>query len=435
MFLGSTMLEVIIGLVFVFSLISLLATAIQEFIARIFALRSRNLKAGIKNLLAGDDDLRKALYDHPLIAALGNKTFNQDGGRLFKLWNQGDKAQSKPKWGGPEYIPSRTFAIALLDQLKEEAAKVDTAPLTTVLEELGQQQNPNLEKIRQKLIEDLNNASKDVKSAIQLYPKSEKVNKALAALIDAPGQSLTADAQELVKNLPEGPAKQQLLAYLTSTSASVDSIVKSVEAWYDDVMKQVLGWYKRKAQLILLVIGFAIAIGGNIDTISIYSALSRDATLRAAIVQSAGEFVQSPPAIPTPMPAESVESGEAITNTGALTNTGTITETETQIVQLQQKFQALNLPAGWVLWPPETKYDCSDINKALGCSQVLRPVPWTNDQEKVSLLQNLPSKIVGWLVTALAVTIGAPFWFDLLSKLVNLRSGFKPPDEDSSKKE
>ncbi|MEO8630927.1 MAG: hypothetical protein ABI612_22940 [Betaproteobacteria bacterium] len=36
-------------------------------------------------------------------------------------------------------------------------------------------------------------------------------------------------------------------------------------------------------------------------------------------------------------------------------------------------------------------------------------------------------KIIGWLITGLAVTLGALFWFDLLNKLVNLRgSGPKP---------
>ena len=36
-------------------------------------------------------------------------------------------------------------------------------------------------------------------------------------------------------------------------------------------------------------------------------------------------------------------------------------------------------------------------------------------------------KSVGWLMTALAITLGAPFWFDLLQKFMSLRtSGNKP---------
>jgi hypothetical protein len=36
--------------------------------------------------------------------------------------------------------------------------------------------------------------------------------------------------------------------------------------------------------------------------------------------------------------------------------------------------------------------------------------------------------VLGWLIAALAVTLGAPFWFDLLSKLVSVR-GCKQNDQ------
>jgi hypothetical protein len=37
----------------------------------------------------------------------------------------------------------------------------------------------------------------------------------------------------------------------------------------------------------------------------------------------------------------------------------------------------------------------------------------------------------GWLITAAALSLGAPFWFDLLNKLVNLRQTGLPPNADS----
>jgi len=41
-----------------------------------------------------------------------------------------------------------------------------------------------------------------------------------------------------------------------------------------------------------------------------------------------------------------------------------------------------------------------------------------------------PRKWIGFLITALAMTLGAPFWFDLLNKLVNIRSGGNKPKEN-----
>jgi hypothetical protein len=44
-------------------------------------------------------------------------------------------------------------------------------------------------------------------------------------------------------------------------------------------------------------------------------------------------------------------------------------------------------------------------------------------------------RLPGWLLTALAITLGAPFWFDLLNKIMVIRSTVKPheksPEESS----
>jgi hypothetical protein len=37
---------------------------------------------------------------------------------------------------------------------------------------------------------------------------------------------------------------------------------------------------------------------------------------------------------------------------------------------------------------------------------------------------------LGWLITAFAVSLGAPFWFDLLNKFVNVRASGKAPEEE-----
>ena len=44
-----------------------------------------------------------------------------------------------------------------------------------------------------------------------------------------------------------------------------------------------------------------------------------------------------------------------------------------------------------------------------------------------------PRKWLGFLITAFAISLGAPFWFDLLNKFINLRvSGAKPDDKSST---
>ncbi|TMC95389.1 MAG: hypothetical protein E6J11_13730, partial [Chloroflexi bacterium] len=75
---GSYVLEVAIGLVFVYMLVSLLCSTINEqVIARFFNLRANTLEAGIKNMLAAIgtpggalDTVVEQVYENPRIKAL-----------------------------------------------------------------------------------------------------------------------------------------------------------------------------------------------------------------------------------------------------------------------------------------------------------------------------------------------------------------------------
>ena len=109
---GWAALDVAIGLFFMYLLLSMIGTAIQEAIASLLKLRASNLFQGIANLLNDDNltkvkqfkDLASAVYDHPTIKSLYRSDRRILGVRL----------ESRPS-----YIPSRTFLIALLDEIRK----------------------------------------------------------------------------------------------------------------------------------------------------------------------------------------------------------------------------------------------------------------------------------------------------------------------------
>lgn len=158
----------------------------------------------------------------------------------------------------------------------------------------------------------------------------------------------------------------EVLALLIN-KANIDPAkeMASIEKWYNDTMECVSGWYKRKVQLIIFVLGFVIAVGLNIDTISIVNGLLHNSVLQAALV-SAAQGTASSPSIP-----------------GIEVLQRSFGEIQPLIV-----WSTSTLPTdfgGWVL------------------------------------------KIVGLLITTFAVSLGAPFWFDLLNKFTGLRlSGPRP---------
>lgn len=101
--LGSTVLEVAVGLSFCFGSVALIVTTLQEALASVFRLRANTLLAGIKTMLndPGFNQLAQAVYTHPLVNPHG----------------AGNEHASRP---GPSYIEPLHFAIALVDSIQKD---------------------------------------------------------------------------------------------------------------------------------------------------------------------------------------------------------------------------------------------------------------------------------------------------------------------------
>jgi len=349
---GSEMLEVAIGLVFVYLLLSLICSVLNEWIARVFGMRSKTLKSGIRALLADDQAVEK-LYGHTIIKGLAQQGWYNDLVNLIRRLPLVEKVVQESE-AVPSYISGQDFALALFDTLQEAG-------------------NPNSGKNVQVSADDIDADGKS--KALQRY--AGDAFKDLEAGIDG----VIADEE----------ARKALRAILNSVKAETDrwdeaiaTARASVEQWFDLQMERVTGWYRRQAQLIILVLALIVSFTLNTDTLMMANRLSSDARLRAEVVAAAVQTSKEP------LPAG---SDTPLTRVG----------------ELQAELQQLGLPVGWVQASDEYEDP--------------REVP--NDQ------QGWFYKILGLLVTGLAVSLGAPFWFDLLNKLVNLRTTGKKPAESS----
>ncbi len=133
-------LDIIIGLVFIYLTLSLLASEIQELITTIMQWRAAHLKKSIETLIAGDPNLREDplqfkkirklsnyLYAHPLIKNLNyqaqdpiEKSFRRVVGQIGKFFSsliKNDNIFGEAS-SAPSYIPSETFATSLIETLK-----------------------------------------------------------------------------------------------------------------------------------------------------------------------------------------------------------------------------------------------------------------------------------------------------------------------------
>jgi hypothetical protein len=101
--LGSTVLEVAIGLTFCYGTVALIVSTLQEALAAAFRLRANTLLAGVKSMLNDSrfDGLARAVYQHPLVNPHAD----------------GTQPSERDMRTRPSYIEPAHFAIALVDSL------------------------------------------------------------------------------------------------------------------------------------------------------------------------------------------------------------------------------------------------------------------------------------------------------------------------------
>jgi len=321
---ASPAVDVALGLIFLFVLLSLICSTINEMIAGVLSWRARFLEEGIRSMLAGSADLKSVdglidqLAAHPLIQGkvATPKTGEPKGlrGRMARL----RRKVSKPHVF-PSYLNKGTFALVFLDTFAQ----------------------PDLDD------------SRDVLRRARGY----------------------------VEELGErSPVRRVLISFLDKADGNVDRFRESLESWYDLTMNRVSGWYKRRTQLALIVIATIVTLLANADTLQLGKALWNDDAVRASVVAQA---------------QRAVDQGNAEPDVGS----GVSESAETLSDQVAD-VSALELPLGWSTDPDDPR--------------------WFDDW------QGAVGKVLGLLATVLALTLGAPFWFDLLSRVSRIRTSGKP---------
>jgi len=462
-------LEVAVGLVFMWLVISLAAMQFQEWIANLLNWRSNDLKTAIRKLLS-DNTLTEQFYDHQIVRSLSKQMnwwerFSAWFGNLFR------RVFKRPLIldNIPSYIPANDFAMVVFDLVMK--AGEDQKPIDEVFNILIADINqPGLLKLS---AEQKHDASEELKS-IRRVARNVALSDLSEAMVDSVKAELdrfSATYPELkekvdhavwnvineyyrkILQLPSGdpggtPPREQTLRKLRvgilalettnpKLSESLRTLItgteeyifekeralayarKQVETWFNNSMDRLSGWYKRKAQLTSFLIGLALALLLNVDSIQLASSLWREPTLRQALVQNADQFILDTRELTT----DPAQPGEIVT-------------------ALQAELDALNIPFGWDLEPIEAAPtgERGELLCALipGEDQVWG-IPEQDSDGKVIACQsfvNLPQGIGGWLgkiagilMTSAAAAQGAPFWFDVLKRLINVRSSGANPNE------
>ena len=189
-----------------------------------------------------------------------------------------------------------------------------------------------------------------------------------------------------------------------------------VENWYDNSMLRAKGVYKRNARLVAIIIGFVIAIAANADTFHIVDRLSKDQVLRESVSSYAEEV------------RDKAKSD--------FEKTGKVSSTIKQDIDKKIK-EEISLPLGW-----NKQNSTEERFSRHHVFSLFDEDDGKKDGKKIETkyLFLFPKSILtvcGWLVSAIAISMGSSFWFDLLGKFIDIKNvGKKTPessDANSSK--
>ena len=442
---GNVSLDIFIGLIFIYLLYSLLASVLMEVIAQHFKLRGKMLKKAIRVMLedwtsdgvnqskskTNDQEIKKTLadtfYEHPSIKYLAEEP----------------DAKSKPS-----YIEPQNFSTTLISILRGRQYDGSTPVMTNIYQ--------------------------------ALYPNGTANDEPIIVEPDDKGNG--------AKICPE--TLRQLRQLYIDSQRDTDRFRALLENWFNETMERNNGWYVKQTKNILFAIGFILAIWGNVDSIKIYHILANNNTARELLankaVQSyqgygdAVDVLREKSESDGTVTASATSQGENTTTTLTLSpSTGnakldsankmlqadiqvvnkilglgwgeskdrkTLEATKETIGQLEKRLQTsetFNAERGRILKVIKEQGPKDSINKKLWeeiIEALQKENPQTLIKDKIASLQKEAEKLsvsaydrfwvwspFGWLITAFAITLGAPFWFDFLGKFINVRnSGSKP---------
>jgi hypothetical protein len=340
---GFPAFETVVGLAFLFFLLSTVCSSINESIANVLGWRAKTLEDALRNM-----------FDDPGVKRHWKEWFGRLSDRAVRV--------------ARAHTAARRSAVGTSEERAEAKAAVDDALQEAHLTELVMSNHHIRSLVR-------NPDSPHRRRARPSYLPPETLSRALTetllagptasaperSLWEAGNEALMKRLNEAIDGLPAGGARDTLRRAALDADQSVERFRRNIEDGFDDVMQRASGWYKRKVQLMIAVVAAVIAIGLNVDSLQVADALWSNGPVRSAVARTAAKEADAP-----------------------------------QAAAAAKKVQELRLPLGW-----------GAGNAPEGFDGWVRRIP-------------------GWLITIAAITLGAPFWFDALSRLARLRGSGVP---------
>jgi hypothetical protein len=363
----SPVIETLLSLTLLMLFFSILVSCVQEGYVHLRKSRGKMLEYAIREVLSDtfNKDFAHLVYQHPQVDLLREK--------------QG---------GLPSYIGADAFARALIESIARECTE------SVYAEAPDKSMMIKAERFKPEAVR----ACPDIAIRYGLDPKEEHTLAADRMTVPMPLQDRFLLG---IRTMHQSPLKDLLLSFAANApnatgELTLASLQAEIATWYDDYMMRVTGWYKRTARKNILFFSIAVCVILNLNFIRVSKTIYADSKLRDVLAQTAVRVAGQDDAI------------DSIRMIFMLDSLDLMDIDANALLGVQ-------LPIGWSTKPLDPHWKSSSwLCRNLGTPGCLfHMYIWRN--------------LLGWLLFALGLSLGAPFWFDVLNKFVNVRNaGIKP---------
>jgi hypothetical protein len=188
-----------------------------------------------------------------------------------------------------------------------------------------------------------------------------------------------------IESLNESNLKSLLQSFATNSNSleteteKYQAIIKNLEDWYNGYMDRVTGWYKKEVKKSLFLKSLIIALLLNVNFFSIIKTLYTNTALRDTLVNGAVAASEN---------KSKVDAKKAL-----------------------DSLYYQGLPIGW-----DTSFLTETESIQVSFAELVRIIKSSFQTVGQGLYF-----LLGVLISAYIMSFGAPFWFDVLNKIVNMR--------------
>lgn len=229
-----------------------------------------------------------------------------------------------------------------------------------------------------------------------------------------------ADIRALAQKLPaRSPIRSVLIDLCARAGDDLSTFREQLDAWFETFEEQLTAWYRQKTHYVLVGLSLAVAVAMNVDTLDIIRQFSADPKVLKAIVEQAESAAKADNSTAYIDSTKRDEARKALEAARAAVQAADTAEQKKAAIDAETAKRAALAEAQHAL--DQRIADKADALLAGGLKLGWQPGQFRRWLGSLDGPEGW-NKLFGLLISAFALSLGAPFWFNVLKSVASVRS-------------